>query len=95
MRREIVWPESTQKRSFAAAKAWVNLPVFAYAPFELLAIAKQKGTPADSIVAFAMTGTPGYTGLAAAGGDTMRIRGGSCYLCGRRCFSKRRTALLG
>jgi hypothetical protein len=76
VRREIVWPDSTQRRSFAAAKAWVGFPVFAYAPLELLAVAKQKGITIDSMPAFAITGNPAFTGLATVGGDTLRLRGG-------------------
>lgn len=77
IRREIVFADSTQKRSFAAAKGWVSLPVFVYAPFELLMGARQKGASIDSITAVAMTGGPAFTGLGTAGGDTMRVRGGA------------------
>jgi hypothetical protein len=75
VRREIVWPDSTQRRSFGAAKAWVAFPVYAYAPLELLALAKQKGIAIDSMPAFAIAGNPAFTGLAMVGGDTLRLRG--------------------
>ena len=74
--REIIWPDSTQRRAYAAGKAWLNLPVFAYGPLEQLAIIRQKGAAIDSITALAMTGNPGFIGLSAAGGDTLRLRGG-------------------
>ncbi|MGH9888060.1 MAG: hypothetical protein ACREBE_21180, partial [bacterium] len=35
-KREIVWRDSTQTASFAAANAFPALPVYAYAPFELI-----------------------------------------------------------
>jgi hypothetical protein len=76
VRREIVWADSTQRRAFAAGKAWVNFPVFAYAPLELLVAAKQKGVAIDSIPAFGITGNAVWTGLALVSGDTMRVRGG-------------------
>jgi len=73
-KREIVWRDSTQTQMFAAANALPVLPVYAYAPLELV---YASGTRRDSIVTVPLAGTAlGFTGLQTAGGDTLRIRGG-------------------
>lgn len=75
-RREIVWPDSTQTRSFAAANAFPLLPVFAYAPFELI---NARGPGArDSVLAIGLAGNMiNVIGLQPFAGDTLRMRGGS------------------
>lgn len=73
--REIAWPDSVQKRSFAAARAQIAAPVFSYAIMELVLAAKRAGS-IDSLPAFGLAGNATWTGLEALTGDTMRIRGG-------------------
>jgi hypothetical protein len=75
-RREIVWPDSTQVREFAAANAFPALPVFAYAPFELI---NARGAGArDSVLAIGLAGNMiTVIGLQPYAGDTLRMRGGS------------------
>jgi hypothetical protein len=73
--REVVFADSTQRRAFAASRAMVNFPVYIYGPTELLA-ALRKGKGADSLAAIGQGGALGFTGLSAAGGDTVRLRGG-------------------
>ena len=75
--REVVWADSTQRRAFAARQALINFPVFVYGPTELLANIKRAGGPVDSIPALGLAGTLGYTGFSAAGGDSVRLRGGA------------------
>lgn len=75
--QEIVWPDSVQRRAFAAAKALINFPVFAFGPTEILSAIKRAGGATDSIPALGATGNLGFTGLSPAGGDTVRLRGGA------------------
>ena len=73
--REVVWPDSVQRRAFAASNAFPALPVFVYAPQELLA-AMGKGTR-DSVPALGAGGNAmGFVGLETLG-DTLRMRGGA------------------
>lgn len=73
--RETVWADSVQRRSFAAANAFLGLPVFAYAPLELVnALGRGRR---DSLPAVAIGGTNvGLVGIETLGGDTLRLRGG-------------------
>jgi Protein of unknown function (DUF2911) len=75
-RREIVWRDSTQTQVFAAANAFPALPVFAYAPFELI---NARGAGArDSVLVIGLAGNAiGVVGLQAYSGDTLRMRGGA------------------
>ena len=73
-RREIVWSDSTRVQSFAARNAFVALPVFSYAPFELI-YARGTGSR-DSVVAIGLAGNLSVIGLQAHAGDTVRMRGG-------------------
>jgi hypothetical protein len=73
--REVVWPDSVQRRAFGASNAFPALPVFVYAPQELLA-AMGKGKR-DSMPALGLGGnTVGFVGLETMG-DTLRMRGGA------------------
>jgi hypothetical protein len=73
--REVVWPDSTQRRAFAASNVFPALPVFVYAPQELLA-AMGKGKR-DSVPALGAGGNAiGFAGLETLG-DTLRMRGGA------------------
>lgn len=74
--RETVFPDSVQRRAFAAKNALVNFPTFVYGPTELLASIRKAGKPVDSIAAIGFAGNVGYSGLALVSGDTMRLRGG-------------------
>jgi hypothetical protein len=74
-RREIVWRDSTQTQSFAAPNAFPALPVFAYAPFELV-FGRGAGAR-DSVLAIGLAGNAvSVIGLQPFSGDTLRIRGG-------------------
>jgi hypothetical protein len=74
--REIVFADSTSRRAFAAPSAFPALPVYAYAPMEL--IAAMGAGKRDSVPAIGAAGNnAGFVGLVAAGGDTLRIRGGA------------------
>jgi hypothetical protein len=74
-KREIVWKDSTQRAAFAAASALPAFPVYTYAPFELI---YARGVRRDSIPAIPLQGnTVGVVGLQAAGGDTLKMRGGA------------------
>lgn len=75
--REIVWPDSVQRRAFAASKALVSFPTFVYGPTEFLAAIRRVGGAVDSIPALSQGGNIGYTGLTPMGGDTLRLRGGA------------------
>ena len=70
--RVTVWRDSTQTRTFAAANAFPALPVFIYAPMELVRASRRDSIPTISFAG----GNVGYIGLVAAGGDTVRMRGG-------------------
>lgn len=73
--REIVWKDSTQRASFAAANALPAFPVYTYAPFELI---YGRGVRRDSVPAIPLQGNAlGVVGLQAAGGDTLKMRGGA------------------
>lgn len=75
VRREIVWKDSTQSAGFAAANAFVVLPVYSYAPWELI---YTRGAGRDSVSAVNLGGnTVSTIGLQKAGGDTLRMRGGT------------------
>ncbi|HEY9228277.1 MAG TPA: DUF2911 domain-containing protein [Gemmatimonadaceae bacterium] len=74
-KREIVWRDSTQTASFAAPNAFPALPVYAYAPFELI---YARGASRDSVLTIGQTGNAiGVIGLQQLGGDTLRMRGGA------------------
>jgi len=74
-KREIVWKDSTQRAAFAAANALPAFPVYTYAPFELI---YARGVRRDSVPAIPLQGnTVGVIGLQAAGGDTLKMRGGA------------------
>lgn len=73
--REIVRADSVQRQSFPARGALMMFPVYVYGPTELLAAIRRSGSAVDSIPALGMGGNPGFIGLEAAGGDTMRLRG--------------------
>ena len=73
-RRELVWNDSTRVQSFAAASAVPLLPVFSYAPFELV-YARGTGSR-DSVSALGLAGGVSVLGLQAYAGDTLRMRGG-------------------
>ena len=75
--REIVWPDSVQRRAFAAQKALLNFPVFVYGPVELLASIRRAGGATDSVPALGATGNLGFTGITPIGGDSIRLRGGT------------------
>lgn len=69
--RQTVWRDSTQSRAFAAPHAIPALPVFVYAPFELL----RSDARRDSVPAIGLAGNSvGYIGLEPADG-AMRLRG--------------------
>jgi len=75
--REAVFADSTPRRAFAAKQAMINFPTFIYGPTELLAgLAKSKAA-VDSLPALGLTGNLGLTGITAAGGDSLRLRGGA------------------
>lgn len=71
-KREIVWRDSTQTASFAAANAFVNFPVYAYAPFELV---YARGARRDSVPVLALGGGVTTLGLQVHAQDTLRMRG--------------------
>ena len=75
--RENVFADSVQRRAYPVGRAFVNFPTFVYGPTELLAALRKSGTAVDSIPALGLAGNPGMTGLQAAGGDTLRLRGGA------------------
>lgn len=72
--RETVRPDSVQRAGFALRQAMLAFPVFVYGPLELLA-GLRRGGLVDSVAALGMAGGPGFMGLEAAGGDTVRLRG--------------------
>jgi hypothetical protein len=77
-KRDIVWADSTQSRTFAAANAFPALPVFVYAPFELIHAFGRAGGSRDSVASLALAGNnAGVIGLQPFGGDTLRVRGGT------------------
>ena len=72
--RETVRGDSIARQSFALRGATVAFPIYVYGPTEVLASIRQRGA-ADSIPALGLGGNPGFIGLEAAGGDTLRLRG--------------------
>jgi hypothetical protein len=75
-KREIVWKDSTQRSAFAVANAFPALPVYSYAPFELV-YARGPGAR-DSIPTIPLGGNGiGMVGLQTVGGDTLKMRGGT------------------
>ena len=75
-RREIVWKDSVQSTSFAAPNAFVALPVYSYAPFEIV-FARGAGAR-DSVLAINLVGSGvGVIGLQPYSADTLRMRGGT------------------
>jgi hypothetical protein len=73
--RETVWSDSTQRRAFPAANAFPALPVFAYAPSELvnaLGRGRRDSLPAIGIGGNNVT----FVGVETLPGDTLRLRGG-------------------
>ncbi len=74
--RESVFADSTQRRAFSATAAMINFPTFIYGPTELLAGLRPR-TGVDSIPALGVGGGLAFTGFAAAGGDSVRLRGGA------------------
>lgn len=75
--RETVFADSTARRAFAAKGGFVNWPTFIYGPTELLAAARAKKQPVDSLPAVGNAGNLGFTGLIALSGDSTRLRGGA------------------
>ncbi len=75
--REIVFADSTQRRAFATKGGLVNWPTFIYGPTELLALARAKKQPVDSVPAVGSAGNQGFTGFTALSGDSVRFRGGA------------------
>jgi hypothetical protein len=74
--RQLVWRDSTQTRAFAAPNAFPNLPVFVYAPFEILRSAPRR----DSVPTVGIGGnTAGYLGLESMPGGALRLRGSAAY----------------
>jgi hypothetical protein len=73
-RREVVWRDSTQTATFAAPNAFVNFPVYVYAPFELV---YARGATRDSVPALGLGGGVTRIGLQVHAGDTLRMRGGT------------------
>jgi hypothetical protein len=74
--REIAWADSTQARAFAAPNAFPALPVFVYAPLELVYAAGRAGARRDSVPTIGLAGNAvGFVGLEALTGDTLRLRG--------------------
>lgn len=69
--RTIVWPDSTQVRSWAARNAFPSLPVFVYAPYALLAEPRRDSVPAIGLGGNAV----GFLGFEQLPGDTLRLRG--------------------
>ena len=72
--RETVRGDSIARQSFALRGATVAFPIYVYGPTEVLASIRQRGA-ADSIPALGLGGNPGFIGLEAAGGETLRLRG--------------------
>ncbi len=70
--RTVVFADSQPTRTFAAPNGFPALPVFVYAPLELLARVAKK----DSLTSIGLAGNiVGFVGLESAGGDTLRLRG--------------------
>lgn len=75
--RTLVFADSSPSRTFAATRAFVSVPVFAYAPMELVFAFARSGGSRDSVTALGLAGnTTTVIGLQPAGGDTLRLRGG-------------------
>ena len=81
-RREIVWKDSTQSRTFAVKNAFLNVPVYSYGLYELV-YARGAGMR-DSIPALGLAGTGvGIVGLRQYSADTLRMRGGTYDMLAR------------
>ena len=93
--RETVFADSVQRRAFAVSNAFVNFPVFVYAPTELLAGVRRANGNADSIPAVGLGGNVGYTGITALGGDSTRLRGGGYAMVLRFDANARLTSVDG
>jgi hypothetical protein len=78
VRRELVWPDSTQTRMIAARNAIFLLTWPSQATMELLAAALKR-TPGDSVLAIGQGPQPSRFRLAPSGGDTVRVTGGPGY----------------
>jgi hypothetical protein len=74
--RETAWPDSVQRRAFAARGALANFPTFVYGPTELLAGLRRARVATDSLPALGLAGNLGMTGFSITG-DELRLRGGS------------------
>ena len=74
--RTTVWPDSAPARTFAAKQAFPTLPVFVYAPYELLQAAAKAGGRRDSVPMIPSAGAQvGNAGIEAYAADTLRLRG--------------------
>ena len=74
--RTTVWPDSAPARTFAAKQAFPTLPVFVYAPYELLQAAAKAGGRRDSVPMIPTAGAQvGNAGIEAYAADTLRLRG--------------------
>jgi hypothetical protein len=65
--REVIFPDSVQRRAFAATAAMVNFPVYVFGPTEFL-VSMRRRVAADSIPALGLGGGLGFTGLVLASG---------------------------
>ena len=74
--REVVWPDSVQRRVYPVRRALVSFPTFVYGPTEILAGMRRAKGVVDSIPALGATGDPGFTGFSTMSGDSVRLRGG-------------------
>lgn len=70
--RTLVFADSSQARTYAAANAFPALPVFVYAPYAIL---NEMGARRDSVPTLGLGGGVGFLGLEQRGGDTLRLRG--------------------
>jgi hypothetical protein len=69
--REAVFPDSVQRRAFAAKAVMVNFPVYVFGPTEFL-MALRSRTSVDSLPAIGLTGGIGFTGFVPAGTPTLQ-----------------------
>jgi DUF2911 family protein len=80
--RETVWKDSTQRQSFVAKNAFLNIPVYSYGLYELV-YARGAGMR-DSIPAIGLVGAGvGVVGLRQYAADTLRMRGGTYDMLAR------------
>ena len=73
--RTLVFADSQPSRKFAAPNAFPSLPVFIYAPLELLRSARRDSAPAVGVAG----NNVGLIALDKAGGDTLRLRAPGNY----------------